>query len=467
MRARRSGGQGDRRWRWWHRGRLAELAASDLDKSGAGGSATPLRLEGRPGEDLEHVRDLLRVNGVADREIDVAARRGVLSLLVVEALLLPARRTRTQAEMSQITGMPAATLDRFWRAMGFPDVPEEDRIFTDLDLEAVDILQKLMGSGVAEVEPAIQMARVLGSCMARIADAEIGMAQARSDGVDDIAEARRLADTVSSLVPGFVRLLEYVWRRHLEAATRRLIVLRSEGASADAVHGLDVVVGFADMVGFTALSQQLSTERLAEVVTRFEQLAHDTVTALGGRVVKMIGDEAMFVVDDVEDAAQIALNLAAAYADDDLLSDVRVGLAKGPALARDGDYYGPVVNLASRLVNLANPGSILASAEVHDALEDVPGFAWQAMRPRYLKDIGRTALWALEYPGAESETAVRRLGERWQRVAEGLVRDLNDLRDRGERILAGGTEDEGLPRGEEPPDVEGLPRGGPGGLQHD
>ena len=70
----------------------------------------------------------------------------------------------------------------------------------------------------------------------------------------------------------------------------------------------------------------------------------------------MIGDEVMFVVDSVADAARIGLGLADAYADDDLLSDVRVGLAFGPVLLRDGDYFGPTVNLAHRIVNIGNPG---------------------------------------------------------------------------------------------------------------
>ena len=117
-----------------------------------------------------------------------------------------------------------------------------------------------------------------------------------------------------------------------------------------------MAVGFADMVGFTMLSQHLSDRELAAVVSRFEELAHDIVTSMGGRVVKMIGDEAMFVVSSAADAARIGLALAEAYADDDLLSDVRVALAIGPVLVQDGDFYGPVVNLASRLVGDRQPG---------------------------------------------------------------------------------------------------------------
>ena len=163
------------------------------------------------------------------------------------------------------------------------------------------------------------------------------------------------------------RLLEYVWRRHLQAATRRAMLHRARGAD----EGISPVmaVGFADMVGFTMLSQHLGDEELAAVVARFEALAHDTVVALGGRVVKMIGDEVMFVVPTATGAASIGLSLAEAYAGDDLLSDVRVALAIGPVLIQDGDFYGPVVNLASRLVGVANPGTVLVSDEFRAALE--------------------------------------------------------------------------------------------------
>ena len=119
------------------------------------------------------------------------------------------------------------------------------------------------------------------------------------------------------------------------------------------------------MVGFTLLSQHLSDEELAAVVRRFEEISHDIVTSARGRVVKMIGDEVMFVTDNVADAARIGLDLADAYADDDLLSDVRVGLAIGPVLVRDGDYFGPTVNLAHRIVNIGNPGTVLMSDEFH------------------------------------------------------------------------------------------------------
>jgi adenylate cyclase len=80
-----------------------------------------------------------------------------------------------------------------------------------------------------------------------------------------------------------------------------------------------------------------------------------------------------------------------------------VGLAVGPVLEREGDLFGPTVNLASRLTNIALPGSVLTSNEVHDLLADDEAFTWRAMRPRYLKNIGRVALWVMRPSDAAPE----------------------------------------------------------------
>ena len=358
---------------------------------------------------LARVRAFLVEHRVSEQDIARAEEDDVLDLLVVGCLLVPGERY-TQSEVAQITGMPEDLAGRFWRALGFADVGADDRIFTDLDIEAIGVLQTMVDLGAADVDTALQLARVIGTSMARIAEAEVapavrGMMGAPGPGVNS----------------------------SIEAADRGALP--------------HLCVGFADMVGFTMLSQQLSEEELAALVSRFEDVAHDTVTARGGRVVKMIGDEVMFVTDLATDAARIALALAEAYADDELLSDVRVALAVGPVLVQDGDFYGPVVNLASRAAGIAAPGSVLVSDEFHSALllevEGVPSvagaageFAFKSLRPRLVKDLGRVQLWALHRPGSEPLTLDRRASRRWERLSE-VLHELDDLRERGERLLSG------------------------------
>ena len=208
------------------------------------------------------------------------------------------------------------------------------------------------------------------------------------------------------VLPMFPAVLEQVWRRHLQVAARRRLL------RGDVEGGPGLVVGFADLVGFTALAQQVSDAELEEVVDQFERLAYDVVVAGGGRVVKMIGDEVMFLVDDPVSAAEIALGLAEASRDAAGLSDVRVGLAVGPVIEREGDAFGATVNLASRSTAIAYPGTVVVSPELREILEAHPEFAFRGMRPRFLKHIGRVALSVLRRSDDAPSTIREAIDER-------------------------------------------------------
>ena len=149
----------------------------------------------------------------------------------------------------------------------------------------------------------------------------------------------------------------------------------------------------------------------------------------------MIGDEAMFVVATAADAARIGMRLAEAYADDELLSDVRVALSVGPVLLQDGDYYGPVVNVASRLVGIANPGTVLMTDEFYKAIQqETEGeFVGHALRPRNLKGIGWVQVWKLSRVGSQPGADQRR-NLRWERFGE-VIREIDELRNKGEKLM--------------------------------
>jgi adenylate cyclase len=388
---------------------------------------------------LDNVTETLLMHGATEEEIDQAVADGVIDLFAADRLLVPSRRRYTRVEVAELTGVGVEMLERFWRALGFPGVDDDDRIFTDLDLEAVRLFQGLQALGAADAETAVQMARVIGSSMARIAEAELVPGDMVSAEVDPILSADAFAGVADVTIPAMAKLLEFVWRRQVAAGIQRNMMLRSHGVAPG--QSPVIAVGFADMVGFTLLSQHLSDEELAAVVRRFEEISHDIVTSARGRVVKMIGDEVMFVVDSAAGAARIGLSLADAYADDDLLSDVRVGLSFGPVLLRDGDYFGPTVNLAHRIVNIGNPGTVLMSDEFHAVLvQEAPDeFTAQALRPRVLKDLGRVQLWWCGRAGQEADgtsaAADRRRNVRWERLSE-VLRDLEELRGVGERLLS-------------------------------
>ncbi len=343
--------------------------------------------------------ETLRERGVKDSEIEEAYLNGTVHFLAVDQLLGSPSDKRSAAEVAASGGIDVATLRRLWRALGFTDFADEDRIFTGLDIQAAQSLKALLGFGATSDEVVIQMARVMGSAMARFSEAQLVSSSAFGDlgdqfgEVDPTALADRFLRYSAATVPAVPQLLVYTWLRHLHAASRRVMLAFDRGAENVAV--VELAVGFVDLVGFTVLSQQLSNEELARVVGRFEQVSFDVVATHGGRVVKMIGDEVMFVVESAEAACEIGLTLAEVYAKDEHLSEVRAGIASGKALAQDGDYYGTLVNTASRIVNIAAPGAVLVTEAVYANVSARSDLVFRPLRPRYLKDIGSIQLYVV------------------------------------------------------------------------
>ena len=352
--------------------------------------------------------DLLRLAGVSEDEIAAAADAQVLALLAVETQALTDLRYDIE-EVAERTGLGTDRIRVIWGALGFAAPHPGERIFNDTDVEQFSHVEALMDSGLADPEVIIQLTRVLGSSLARIASAQVEVLATRDDD-DELA----VVDGAEWFGDTFADVLEQVWRRHLKAAARARLSGQLGGPADGAP---PQAVGFADLVGFTAMSQQLDSEALAAVVDRFESVAFASVGSHGGRVVKMIGDEVMFAIADPVAAAHCALDLAESYHEADDLSDVRVGLAFGHAIDRDGDLFGPPVNLASRMTNIAYPGSVVIDDSMADLLRDEPDLAIRSMLPRRLKHIGLVRLHALRRAEATADRGERRQRRR-ARVAE-------------------------------------------------
>ncbi len=366
---------------------------------------------------------LLRALGVPSEEIQAAEDDGTLVLLAIDKLALGQELEYDIVAASEGTGLPQEELRHIWRSLGFPDPQPGEVMFTDVDLGNLAAVADLMHSGVVSPDVAYGMTRVIGSSMARIASALIDAVSSRASQVvasadeDEMSEILEpIASQAGGFLPLFPAVMEQVWRRHLQAAARRRL-LRGDGDE-----GRGLIVGFADLVGFTALAQQVSDEELAEVVDQFERLAYDVVVAGGGRVVKMIGDEVMFLVDDPVHAAEIALGMADASHDAAELSDVRVGLAIGPVIEREGDAFGATVNLASRATSIAYPGTVVVAPELRELLEARPEFAFKTMRPRYLKNIGRVSLSVLLHAD-DAPSTIREAIEERRRQMRDVVRE--------------------------------------------
>ena len=304
---------------------------------------------------------------------------------LVEALV--GRLELTPPEVSAESGIDIEQARRLWRALGFPPAPDDARIFTRADVDVLHGVRRLLDRYGIDWPTLVQLARLTGRSLSRIADAQVDVG---GPIMNDPAAV------LPEFAADFERLMAYVWRRQLLAAILRRAAFPSEGHH-------DVTVGFADLVGFTALSQALDASELAGMVDRFEALGYEHVPLHGGRVIKMIGDEIMFACDDVAGGAAIGLALVEAHAADPDLPDIRVGLASGPTLQWDGDLFGPTVNLASRLVNVARPGAVLVSESIAHALEGRSELALRPLRPVRLQGIGRVKSWVLRRAGEATE----------------------------------------------------------------
>jgi adenylate cyclase len=143
------------------------------------------------------------------------------------------------------------------------------------------------------------------------------------------------------------------------------------------------------MVGYTRLTRQIDEDELSRVLDAFELLATETIAEHHGRVVKMIGDEVLFVADSAVDAAEIALALTERTSADESIPAVRAGMASGRILSRFGDVYGSVVNLAARLTSVARPGTILVDRELATELAEEPAYELRQRRPVTVRGYNR------------------------------------------------------------------------------
>lgn len=249
-------------------------------------------------------------------------------------------------------------------ASGLPPVGPDEPAFWNEDIPAF----RLMHAGllIFSWDELLAFIRVMGSSMSRVADAanylflediERPLIEAGGSGVEIVKSAVE----AQSLALDLVWVLQMLIREHLELSVNRHRESISRAGYDDQM--VSMVVGFVDLVGYTSRSLKMGAQELAELVTRFEALAQDTVSRLGGRLVKFIGDELMFVTVDPAGGIRIATEILRVFGSDPSLTP-RGGMAYGPVLARVGDYFGSVVNLAARLVDQSVPGEVLVTTEL-------------------------------------------------------------------------------------------------------
>jgi len=304
----------------------------------------------------------------------------------LEAELLGGELHLTLEEAAAGAGVSAAQAQLLWRALGFAAVDPSERKFTDSDRDALSRLRQLVTDAAAEDEFGIGLIRALGHHMSRLVSWQViaieeNMAGPVGSGSEQAA--RGAVAFMSQRLDDLDQLVLYAWRRHLASVTGWRLARLDEDTRR-----FSLTVGFADMVSYTRLSQQLGAAELARLVARFESVSADVVLRNAGRVVKTVGDELLFVADTPERGANIAIELAEAMAADEVLPEVRVGLATGEVVSRLGDVFGPTVNVASRLTALASPGTVLVDTTTASAVDGSPAFTVVAHQARAVRGLG-------------------------------------------------------------------------------
>lgn len=319
----------------------------------------------------------------------------------LEKDLLGGERTMTRRDISREVGVSLVAARKVWRALGFPNLSDDDRAFTVEDVKAVGTMIDLVRRDILNEETTISLTRSIGQMTDRMVVWQVEAL------VEDLIDTERLSDPearkrmvnlLPDLIPALESVLLYSWRRQLNAALQRLSVRVEAGLAAsasgrkgdedDAPLPLARAVGFADLVSYTSLSRQMNERTLAQMVQRFENKCAEIISVGGGRLVKTVGDEVLFNAETPEAGAEISLALAETFTDDEVLPQARVSFIWGRVLSRFGDIYGPTVNLASRLTTLAEPGTVLVDALTAATLAGDERYITEELQPRSVRGFG-------------------------------------------------------------------------------
>ena len=277
--------------------------------------------------------------------------------------------------------------ERIQRAMGLPRIEDPDAaVLLRADAEAAKFTRDFLAAGISADE-LVQITRLLGDGVARAAEAMryAALAAVIRPAATEVEIAQASEKLVSELAPMLGPLIQDVLLLQLRHAIETQAVTATERAEGQHLPGArEVTIAFADLVGFTKLGEALPPEDLERLAQRLADMTREVAVA-PVRFIKTIGDEVMLVSPEPVPLLEAVLRLVDATDDDGDFPRLRVGLATGMAVSREGDWFGSSVNLAARVTGAARPGSVLVAESARDAIGDDERFAWSFAGARHLK----------------------------------------------------------------------------------
>ncbi|WP_404289741.1 adenylate/guanylate cyclase domain-containing protein [Glutamicibacter arilaitensis] len=318
----------------------------------------------------------------------------------LEKRLIGGQREFKRREVAADAGVSLLSARKLWRAMGFPELSDDEVFFSGRDTEALKTMVDLVREGKLTDETAISLMRSVGQMTDRMVVWQVEAIvedMVANQNMSDRQARRQLLESLPELIGPLEELLVYSWRRQLNAGIHRLALRAEAGVAAYNQDSSDSdgtplplarAVGFADLVSYTSLSRRMNERTLAQMVQRFESKSAEIISVGGGRLVKTIGDEVLYVAETPQAGAQISLALSREFEADELLPRTRVAVVWGRLLSRLGDIYGPTVNLAARLTSLAEPGMVLTDAVTANTLKQDARFILTAQEVTSVRGFG-------------------------------------------------------------------------------
>jgi adenylate cyclase len=312
----------------------------------------------------------LRGRGHSLEEIRAAAESGRLAYGYMEELFPPPAGTVSLKEAAKESGLEPEMIRRIWTTAGFSTASLEEGISDD-DLQLLRYMAAVLSAGFPLVA-FLQLVRVYGLALTQIADAEVKLFHLFvhepliRDGVDGLQIAEEMEGLASELLPLAAPIMDHVHQRWLQHFIEQDVVGHLEleiDGDGDDLGRLRVGIAFADLAGYTRLTEEAGEEEALDVVERFVEAVQNTLPD-DARVIKMIGDEVMVVGSDPSALVDWAVGFQLLHRD---RPRPRIGIHAGGALYRDGDYFGRAVNLASRVGARAGGGEVLVTRPVVDA----------------------------------------------------------------------------------------------------
>ncbi|MGH2953623.1 MAG: adenylate/guanylate cyclase domain-containing protein [Solirubrobacterales bacterium] len=325
-----------------------------------------------PEPDRAKLVEMLRTLGVADDAIERALERGDPVASIFEAVLTPAieQRTVSPAEIAARGGLAVEATREMTRAFGLRVPDPDEPAFTEDEAWVFTELERLVETWPPDL--AIQLSRVYGRLLARIAQTEVRLfrdyvePRIRAERDEPEAALAAIQSAFERLLPLADPLILGVHRRWLEHELAQVAVREAESGLESRLPGsVDVAFLFCDLKDFTAYVDREGDDAAVRAIDGFNA----TVIRERGpsfRFMKALGDGAMLVYGDAGEAVAAGARIVAAIGADGA-PGVHASVHRGVAVVREGDYFGGAVNVAARLLTLAGRDEMLATRPVVDS----------------------------------------------------------------------------------------------------